>query len=67
VVSVYDPIEIGPVKLLVESIHSDNVQITFVVTDSDLDAAGAPHGVWVQDGQVNIPVRLWEQMKEAAK
>lgn len=49
--SIYSQIIIGPVALKPEYINGDNVSITFT-----------GEGIYMEDGVVNIPVKLWEQM-----
>lgn len=59
--SIYDPISLGPLKLLVRGIHADNVQLELVAIKDDEE------GPWIEDGQINVPVRLWEEMQDSQK
>jgi hypothetical protein len=53
--SVYDTFSLGPVKFVPGMINSDSIDVT-------LDG----EGIYISDGVLNIPVKLWEQMQDAA-
>jgi hypothetical protein len=55
--SVYDPIELGPAKLVPDTINGDAVMVELV----------GDEGIYAQDGALYVPVRFWEAMQAAAK
>lgn len=54
--SIYDPIRIGPIEFSPTIINADSISI---------DVLG--EGIYIEDGALYIPVKLWEQMQHAEK
>ena len=53
--SVYDKFKIGPVEFVPGEINSDSIDVTLV-----------GEGIYIRDGALYIPVKLWEQMQDAS-
>ena len=54
--SVFDTLWFGPVNMVPGVINSDCVAVELV-----------GEGIYISDNQINIPVRLWEEMQATAK
>ena len=63
--SIYDPVNVGPLKIEPGMINADYVQVTMSTEREDeTDTSSQPY---VQDGAIYVPVRVWEQMQEAGR
>jgi hypothetical protein len=55
--SIYDPIDVGPVRMIPGMINGDYIQVEVVNTSPDADAP------YISDGVLYVPVKTWEKMQ----
>jgi hypothetical protein len=58
--SIYDPVDIGPLRLSAGMINGDYITVELAV-----DASVEVESPYISDGALFVPVRLWELMQEA--